>query len=576
MAKPPYLSSLLPFSSTPISMIPSTWAPILSTTAGSSAFSPQTHSAPAENRTAASRPLYQQAMASQRDLLRRIRSENDKLTLEDRTSAASKSLPRKNGLFIHQKSEPQIMVGQTGPHAPIPVPHPAVLMKIDGKQSEFDIEFIDRYQCGSNRHSAAKRGTEPLSTILDKTRSSDKSLSFEDKKQKFISDAIKWSQNVDNQLKKHPSVSGDDDTAVGSVIQTEGREEQRKLLDRHFDQLRTSAARANLSPLSNFPNFTPIAISSSSSVPLQNGIRSPQPSSPSSSASASPTPSSQSVMLGGCGMPILLRSSAASAPVFVPQLPFIAPYSMQPLSSPAVQPTVDSSAKPLDQQMTVLPSILPGPLPLQMGVTPDQKQQLYMLPDGTLLSASVSSVENGDRSVLATKRAVSPNAESEYQNYPLKKRRRSTSLPDVMQLANNIPVKTTKSSSSSSSSATISDHADASPSSSPTGLPMSATNEQVFFQHYMNAPAVNPTSILLPAARGLLLAKREPPEEEKEVEEEAPGNVSCLLSPQQDTHLHPGVLLCACVCVCMCVCVCVCVCVSSSVIQCMSQDAYLL
>ena len=473
-----YLPTLLPLSSSSVSMVPSAWTPILSTSTSNSAFSFRPpHSGVSDNRTVlppTTQPLYQQA--THRDILRRIRSENDKLTLEDRTSAIARALPpRKNGLFVHQKSEPQISIGHPGPQAPIPVPHPAVLMKFEGKQSEHDIEFIDRYQC-NNRSSTAKysKGIENGVTKLEKARqSAGKYSSFEDKKQKFISDAIKWSQDVGSQLQRFPSTSTED---TGSVIQTEGTEEQRKLLDRHFDQLHASTTLPSLPPLSNFPTFSSIPLSTSSPI-VQNGAHSPQFSAPLSSSPPSPTSTSQSIVLGNCGVPILLRSSTQSTPMFVPQLPFISPYSMQTFSSQAgLQPT-DPATKPLDQ--AVLPSILPGGLSLQMGVTSDQKQQLFMLSDGTLVSAASSVANHTDGNeggvALHAKRILSPN--TDWPNYPLKKRRRSTSLPDVMQLVNSASMKSAKSSSSSTSSVTISDHADNTSPSSPPGLPMSATLE---------------------------------------------------------------------------------------------------
>ena len=212
-----YLPTLLPLSSSSVSMVPSAWTPILSTSTSNSAFSFRPpHSGVSDNRTVlppTTQPLYQQA--THRDILRRIRSENDKLTLEDRTSAIARALPpRKNGLFVHQKSEPQISIGHPGPQAPIPVPHPAVLMKFEGKQSEHDIEFIDRYQC-NNRSSTAKysKGIENGVTKLEKARqSAGKYSSFEDKKQKFISDAIKWRTVAE--------ISEYELRCTGSVIQT--------------------------------------------------------------------------------------------------------------------------------------------------------------------------------------------------------------------------------------------------------------------------------------------------------------------------------------------------------------------
>ena len=522
-----YLPTLLPLSSSSVSMVPSAWTPVLSTsTSSTSSFSFRPpHSGVTDCRAAlpaTTKPLYQPA--THHEILRRIRSENDKLTLEDRNSGINRALPpRKNGLFIHQKSEPQISIGHPGPQAPIPVPHPAVLMKFEGKQSEHDIEFIDRYQC-NNRSAKYSKGVESAVPKLEKVRQLlGKNLSFEDKKLKFISDAIKWSQNVSTRL---PSTSTED---TGSVIQAEGTEEQRKLLDRHFDQLQASATLASLTSLSNFPTFSSVPLSTSSPI-VQNGTHSPQFSTPRSSTPPSPPTTSQSIVLGNCGVPILIRSSTQSTPMFVPQLPFISPYSMQPFpSQTGLQPT-ETATKPLDQ--SVLPNgILPGGLSL---LNPDQKQQLFMLSDGTLVSAASSNNHTEDNEgALHSKRVLSPNID--WPNFPLKKRRRSTSMPDVMQLANNC-IKSAKSSSSSTSSVTISDRADNTSPSSPPGLPMSATSEQVFFQHY-NA-SVNPTAVLLPAARGLVMAKREP---EEEREEEKEGG-SCLLSP--DTNLHPGVCLC--------------------------------
>ena len=140
-------------------------------------------------------------------IMRRIQSENDKLTLQDRLEPADKL--RRNGLLQHQSSAPVfpqgIIMGAAPGTLPYAVPSPSILMNIDKKMNEHKIEFIEQQQQlpKVDRDTPSHSSSQADTSFRGRGRKGDEP--FEHKKNKFIKEAREWSRNITDKLNKDSS-----------------------------------------------------------------------------------------------------------------------------------------------------------------------------------------------------------------------------------------------------------------------------------------------------------------------------------------------------------------------------------
>ena len=422
---------------------------------------------------------------------RRIQSEQDKLTYQDRVSEEVKN--RKNGILIHRESAPTFVYTSEGciaypadpnntsiPTRAIAVPSPSTLMKLDGNMTEHRIEYIDQYKQGktasvpSSRISHGHRKQAEEEEIREEKAVDPE---FNNLKQKFINEAKEWSKNLrvgEGELSKNntanPVTTISMATLASGLFGSPSRDQdggklfplpsfvgpdQERLLQQHFEQHLQKQQQQQLQQQLQLQQQQQLQ-QQKQAVAAAASISRTSP----NTLSVSTTHASRSTSKSPKPSPILLPTGATS-----PLHPFLAGqsnsgvFSYFPNPSPAgfiYSPSVSGSQyagifSPYQAAMQMMasqasgkPVIVTDPSMLQ-NVLGDKL--FYMMPDGTIASLPMASAagqvithsdtikEAVSPPILLQKRSRSPNVETETKFLPAPKRRRSSSLPDIAQLS---------------------------------------------------------------------------------------------------------------------------------------------
>ena len=434
-------------------------------------------------------------------VVRRIQSEN---ALENRLE---KPEPRKNGILVHQQSAPTF--GNTGylmsPNKIVnpayPVPSPSVLMNMDRKLREHKIEFVEQplSEDGSKSTEVEQGGSK-------------NHVSFEDKKLKFIKEAQEWSRQVGSRIGRK-SVSEEDEVEI---------------TDSKF--LVTSTP--------SYPGSTPLipinAAGSIVSLPIQSPNATP----------SSPHSTNLSPKLSVPKQPpaFLLGSPQSCSNIFTLLPPTSAIPSMAgPILGPSLSQLPLLSSMPGKPATSNAPSFIPGVLPGSFPLTtPSDQKFIYLMQDGQIVAAPYPQENNtlvklydkteadSSRNTRSPKRTDSPNSDQEYR--PSKKRRRSSSLPDVNLL---------KSPSTDSPASPNSPSPVLPISSSASTGPLPESSYVSLMSNNLTTPSVFFPSIQLPQTT---LIKMEHQNGEPENGHDGHVGNNYPPSPAEDNKLHPGML----------------------------------
>ena len=435
-------------------------------------------------------------------VVRRIQSEN---TLENRLE---KPEPRKNGVLVHQQSAPTF--GNTGylmspskiVNPAYPVPSPSVLMNMDRKLREHKIEFVE----------------QPLTEEGSKTTEvehggSKNHVSFEDKKLKYIREAQEWSRQVGSRIGKK-SVSEEDEVEITEP----------------------NYLPASTPSFSASTPFIPInAAGNIVSLPIQSANATPSsPHSANLSPKLSIPKQPPAFLLGSpqsCSSIFTLLPPTSSIPSMAG--PILGPsLSQLPLLSSMPGKPATSNAP------SFIPGVLPGSFPL---TTPSDQKFIYVMQDGQIVAAPFPQENNTlvklydktetdvSRTTRSPKRTDSPNSDQEYHR-PSKKRRRSSSLPDV-NLLKSPSTDSPASPSSPSPVLPISSSASTGPAPDSSYVSLMSNN--------LTAPSVFFPSIQLPQTT---LIKMEHQNGEPENGHDGHVGNNYPPSPAEDNKLHPGML----------------------------------
>lgn len=254
--------------------------------------------------------------------VRRVQSEKDHLTYQDRLAKQAQVQRRMNGILHHTESAPEITGASdvaSGPYAKLPRAVSGAMKRTnqvypltrDGSQLEVKIECVDPAQSSvtsshipaaaplmlanqnaAARNAASQRDLKGLSTELKSSVPALSPKGFAEERKKFISEAQSWSKQVDSELAKKKKegtpqmggVSSHGDTnkeqlSLGifasrvsqpSLSSKFSLEEQEKLLRQHFEfqqqqqqQLQVTRGGPHINPVvtSSKAPHSPLSIS---------------------------------------------------------------------------------------------------------------------------------------------------------------------------------------------------------------------------------------------------------------------------------------------------------------------------